>query len=375
MKILLEINPLALQHKSGVPYFIEALCEALLRQLERSPGDEMTLWAPNLERDPFPQFARKRFFRGGLPRDVREVLWTRLAWGGVPPDIDIYHLPFLATPAPRPQKSRFVATIYDLAFMHFPDIAPSPEVFRGQVECTLRQALESDHILTISKATKRDIIAAFGVAGQKISVIYPGTHIEAPRAHDEAGRAAFAALNLPERFVLCVGTWEPRKNLPLLLRAWAKLRPPGVALALCGAKGWKFQNAEALVDELQLHDSVLPLGYVPREAMPHLYAKAQFMVFPSLYEGFGLPALEAMTCGCPVLCSNTSSLPEVVGDAALMVSPRDKDELAEAIKRLLSDADLRDDLRRRGLAQARRFSWETAARQTLDVYKSLSAGR
>ncbi len=252
MKILLEINPLALKHKTGVPYFIEALAEALLRQTHNT-ADELILWGPNLESDPFPQFSRKTLRRGGPTRDVRELLWRYFKTGGVPRGIDIYHLPFLAPIAPYVHKTRFVTTIYDLGFMHFPDIAPSPEVFIGQVECDTVPSLSKRwHIFTISQATKRDIIQAFNVADEKISVIYPGTHIEAPRADDAVGRAAFDALELPPRYVLCVGTWEPRKNLPLLLRAWAKLRPPDVTLALCGVKGWKFQDAENLLDRIAI---------------------------------------------------------------------------------------------------------------------------
>lgn len=371
MKILLEINPLWLKHKTGVPYFIEALAEALLRQMHNT-ADELILWGPNLESDPFPQFSRKTLRRGGPTRDVRELLWRYFKTGGVPRGIDIYHLPFLAPIAPYVHKTRLVTTIYDLGFMHFPDIAPSPEVFIGQVEWTMCQACQSDGIFTISQATKRDIIQAFNIPDEKISVIYPGTHIEAPRADDAVGRAAFDALELPPRYVLCVGTWEPRKNLPLLLRAWAKLRPSDVKLALCGVKGWKFQDAENLLNELQLHDSVLPLGYVAREAMPHLYANAEFMALPSLYEGFGLPIVEAMQCGCAVLCSNSSSLPEAAGDAAWLLPPSDEEAWREALQKLLNDADLRATLREKGFAQAQKFSWHEAAQQTLAAYRKLN---
>jgi glycosyltransferase involved in cell wall biosynthesis len=370
MKIVLEINPLALAQKTGVPYFIEALTESLLRETQ-GKEHEIILWGPNLERDPFPQWKHKTLWRGGLARDVREVWWRRFSWGGVPRDVDVYHLPFLAPLAPYHHGTRFVATIYDLAFMHFPDIAPSSKIFVAQVQNTLLQLLKSRHVIAISQATKQDAIAAFGISEEKISVIYPGTHIQPPSADDQAGRAAFETLQLPSRYVLCVGTWEPRKNLPLLLRAWARLRPQGVKLSLCGVKGWKFQNAEALLDELQLHDSVQPLGYVPREAMPHLYANAQCLAFPTLYEGFGLPVIEAMRCGCPVLCSDSSSLPEAAGDAAWLLPPCDGEAWAEALQKLLGDAALRETMRQKGYRQAARFSWDEAARQTLQIYRSL----
>ncbi len=370
MKIVLEVNPLALAQKTGVPYFIEALAESLLHKTQNT-SDEITLWAPDLDWDPFPQFAHKKLCRGGIPREGRALLWRYFASGGVPRDANIYHLPFLAPIAPFHEKTRLVTTIYDLAFMHFPDIAPSPAVFLDQIECSALQAAQSDHVLTISQATKNDIIAAFGTDENRISVIYPGVQIEAPKAENQAAKTAFHALKLPPRYVLCVGTWEPRKNLPLLLRAWAKLRPRDVKLALCGVRGWKYQNAEALLDELQLHDSVLPLGYVPREAMPHLYANAQFLVLPALYEGFGLPVVEAMKCGCPVLCSNTSSLPEAAGEAAWLLSPRDVGLWADSLQKMLNDSSLRDELRAKGFEQAQKFSWDEAARQTLEIYRAL----
>ena len=373
MKICLEVNPLALPQKTGVPYFIEALAESLLQQTQNT-GDEIILWGPNLAVDPFPQFAQKKIWRGGMPREGRALLWNYFACGGVPRDVAIYHLPFLATIAPYDKRTRFITTIYDLAFMHFPDIAPSSAVFLEQIELSALQAVQSNHIFTISQATKNDITRAFDVPESKISVIYPGTHIQPPRDEDQAGRAAFDALHLPPRYVLCVGTWEPRKNLPFLLRAWAKLRPARVKLALCGVKGWKFEGAEALIDELHLHDSVQPLGYVAREAMPLLYANAQFLAFPSLYEGFGLPVIEAMKCGCPVLCSNSSSLPEVAGGAAWLLNPCDADAWPEALQKMLADAELRELLREKGFAQAQNFSWDKAAHRTLGIYREICNG-
>ena len=370
MKIVLEVNPLSLHQKTGVPYFIEALADALLRQTQNT-ADEITLWGPDLEHDPLPQWTHKKLMRGGMPREGRALLWRYSHCCGIPQQADIYHLPFLAPIAPHHQNTRLITTVYDLAFMHFPDIARSPAVFLDQIECSALQASQSDHVLTISQATKNDLVKAFGVSPEKISVIYPGVGIEPPDASDTVGRAAFEALKLPSRYVLCVGTWEPRKNLPLLLRAWAKLRPQGVKLALCGVKGWKFQNAESLLDELQLHDSVLPLGYVPREAMPHLYAQARCLALPALYEGFGLPVVEAMTCGCPVLCSDSSSLPEAGGEAAWLLPPRDGEAWADALRRILDDHALRESMRDKGYRQARKFSWEQAAQQTLGVYEAV----
>jgi glycosyltransferase involved in cell wall biosynthesis len=369
VKFIIDVNPLALSQKAGVAYFIEGLTQALLH--EAAPSEEVVLWGPDLRADPFPKSPRKTVVRGGLPHEARALLWPYFPLGGVPRDAAIYHLPFLANFAPHAHHTRLVSTIYDLAFMHFPDIAPSRDAFCRQVEYSLSQAQQSDHVITISQATKKDLIAAFAVPEKKISVIYPGSDIEPPRVDDYARRAAFEALKLPTRYVLCVGTWEPRKNLTTLLRAWAKLRPSNVTLALCGVRGWKFESTESLIDELHLRDNVLTLGYAPREAMAHLYANASALAFPTLYEGFGLPVIEAMKCGCPVLCSDTSALPEAAGNAAWLLPPRDTEAWAAALQSILSDEALRDSLRQKGLVQGAKFSWHRAAQETLAVYRAL----
>jgi glycosyltransferase involved in cell wall biosynthesis len=178
--------------------------------------------------------------RGGIPREGRNLLWRYVPVAGIPRDADVYHLPFLGLMAPH-HRARVITTIYDLALLHFPDIACSANVFNEQIEYSAIQVARSDHILTISQATKNDLVAAFGVSEEKVSVIYPGVGIKPPTGNDEAGHAAFDALQLPSRYVLCVGTWEPRKNLPMLLRAWAKLRPAGVKRLCAESKVGSFK--------------------------------------------------------------------------------------------------------------------------------------
>jgi glycosyltransferase involved in cell wall biosynthesis len=172
-----------------------------------------------------------------------------------------------------------------------------------------------------------------------------------------------------------VGTIEPRKNLSALLDAYALLRQHAVTddtkLVMVGKKGWLYEPFFQHLHELGLEDQVIFPGYVADEELPALYGAAEVFVFPSLFEGFGLPVLEAMACGAPVVCSNATSLPEVAGDAALMVSPQDTAGLATAIQRVLADAELRAKLASLGMAQARRFTWEETARQTLAVYQQV----
>jgi glycosyltransferase involved in cell wall biosynthesis len=171
--------------------------------------------------------------------------------------------------------------------------------------------------------------------------------------------------------VLSVGSLEPGKNRERLLQAFARLRARGLAhtLVVAGQRAWRYEGEQPLAQRLGLADSVRFLGHVPQADLPALYSAADLFAFPSLYEGFGLPALEAMACGTPVVASNVSAVPEVVGDAALQVSPLDVGALADAMERLLRDERLRADLRERGLKRAAEFSWEKAARRTAEVYE------
>ena len=197
------------------------------------------------------------------------------------------------------------------------------------------------------------------------------------RPLDEAAVRAFRArYGLPDRFILYLGTLEPRKNVPRLLEAYARLRRGGEApmLVLAGPRGWRHAAIDARVAALGLGDAVRFLGYVPASDLPLCYNAASVFVYPSLYEGLGLPPLEALACGTPVVASNASSLPEALGDAALLVDPRDPAALAGALAAALADEPLRGRLRAAGFAQARRFSWRRMAEQTLAVYHGVRQG-
>jgi glycosyltransferase involved in cell wall biosynthesis len=184
---------------------------------------------------------------------------------------------------------------------------------------------------------------------------------------------------LPEHMILYVGTLEPRKNLVTLLEAYARCRgetspeSPWPPLVLAGGKGWGYEAIFAAVERLGLSEAVLLPGFVPHGELPLWYSAADIFVYPSLYEGFGLPVLEALACGTPVITSNVSSLPEVAGEAGLLVDPTDAEALAEALRQVWRDADLRQEMRTRGLAQAARFSLAALARQTMTVYQEAAA--
>jgi len=284
---------------------------------------------------------------------------------------DLFHgvlnvLP-LACPVPG------VVTVHDLAFIRFPQTfrAYNRTYLDFATRMSVRRAVQ---ILAVSEHTKRELVGLLGVPAERV-VVTPN----AVRAHfrppEPATLAAFRAnKGLPERFVLYVGTLEPRKNLTTLLSAYAEIvRRHDVPLLVGGGKGWLYDAVFQRLEELGLRERVHFVGYIEEEELPLWYAAATVFVFPSIYEGFGMPPLEAMACGTPVITSNSSSLPEVVGDAGLMVAPTDASAFATALDQVLSDAALHDDLRTRGLVRAQAFAWRTTAERTLAAY-AVAAG-
>jgi glycosyltransferase involved in cell wall biosynthesis len=227
-------------------------------------------------------------------------------------------------------------------------------------------------IIAVSENTRRDVTRLMGIPAEKIVVIHEGVN---PAYHGAIAAGEVARVrqkyHLPARYLLFLGTLEPRKNIGVLLEAYHALlaRDDSVPrLVVAGRKGWLFEPVFQKVEALGLGERVSFTDWVPEADTPALVAGAEVFVYPSLYEGFGLPPLEAMACGTPVITSTASSLPEVVGDGGLLVDPHDAAGLAQALERLLADDALRADLRGRALARARQFTWEAAARQTLAVY-------
>ena len=290
-------------------------------------------------------------------------------------DLDIVHDPAGVGPLLFNMPFKKVGTICDLSLLLFPETHRKSSVIMHKL--LFYPAVKNlDKVITISENSKRDIMEHLKVPEEKIRVIYVAADEQFKPLEEEDVAEIKREYNLDFPFILSLSVLEPRKNLPILIKSFHKLKNQGLGhrLVIGGGKGWKYENIFRTVEELGLDKEVIFLGCVPGEDLPKLYNAADLFVFPSLYEGFGLPPLEAMACGCPVITSNTSSLPEVVGDAGVMVDPYDVNGWAEAMDRVLLNKGLKQDMRERGLERAKMFSWEKTAKETLRVYEEVYNG-
>ena len=302
----------------------------------------------------------------------RMMVWlsqlARIGLDKVVPGAELFHsTEHLLMPL---KNAPTVMTVHDLAFKLYP--AYHRRLNRWFLNSAMPLFLErADAIITVSESSKRDLMRVYGVPADKITVTYEAASPTFSPAPAERVAAVRSAYGLPDRYLLTVGTIEPRKNLIRLVQALRILRrtDPGLTLVIVGGAGWLYQDFFELLDKLEEPRSVLLSGFVPDEDLPAIISGAEAMVMPSLYEGFGLPVLEAMACGTPVVSSSASSLPELGGQAARYFDPHDAAEMASVLQVVLSNQELRHEMRRLGMAQAASFSWERTVDETLDVYK------
>lgn len=371
MKICVDVGP-ALQGRAGLGRYAVELLAALLRV---APQHEyITFHNAEAARSALPPALDRLPKRGTRLSNIPWRLSTLPAYGlNLPqdrlvPGVDLFH----ATDQllPRLKHTHSVFTIYDAAFRLYPETHTRQNrwFLNLMVPRFLRAA---GRIIAISECTKQDTVRLYGIAPDNIHVIPLGVHPRfRPIQSPDALAAARGRYGLPARYVLSVGTIEPRKNLTLLLEAYQALLAgdPELGLVIVGQKGWLYERFFRRLAELGLEGRVIFPGFVPGEDLPALYSAAACFAYPSLYEGFGLPVLEAMAGGTPVVCSNSSSLPEVAGDAALLLEPQDVEGWVVALRRILTDATLRVEMREKGRRQAARFTWDETARRTAAVY-------
>lgn len=276
---------------------------------------------------------------------------------------DLFHSPSFV--APLYPACKLIMTIHDMNHMSFPQYYSMIHQLYYQY-IVKPSAVKAKKIITVSQFSRKEINRWLGVPREKIKVTYNGVEDRYTVIDDLAAlREVNGKYRLPEKFILYIGNKKPHKNVGRLIEAYAKLKT-NYYLILSGDPD---EQLNTLVSELDLAAKVKFIGNVPDQDLPQLYNLADLFVFPSLYEGFGLPPLEAMACGTPVITSNVSSLPEVVGEAGITVNPNNVDELANAINKVLVDEKLRKNMIEEGLKQARKFNWETTARETLDIYE------
>ncbi len=304
-----------------------------------------------------------------LPTENRwlRILWEQLIWPWQAWRRGLKLLHSMAFVAPLLAPCPTVITVYDLSFYHFPERFPLLQRLYLSSQ-TRRSCRRATRIITISDSSRQDVHRFFGVPLQQIDVVVPGVDaVYRPLAKEDV--AAFRAKQGLERFVLHVGTLQPRKNIPLLLEAFAQLDDPALKLVLVGGKGWLYDDIFRQVQALGLAERVIFTGYVPDDELPLWYNASELFVFPSLYEGFGMPVVEAMACGTPVVASNSSSIPEAVGEAGLLFEPNDVQALGKQMTAVLYNPTLQEQLIKKGLHHAQAFSWERAGRETAVVYR------
>jgi glycosyltransferase involved in cell wall biosynthesis len=369
--MLIGYEASALQgRKSGVGYYTENMLASVMRA---APQHKYVLFSNRDMRDGWKQFASETLYTERL-FPVRAV-WMQAVLPGTLRRVqpDLCH--FTNYLAPVTMRCPYIVTVYDMTIF----VTPRMHSFKKLVlDRTLIPvvARKAGAIITLSESARKDILRYLKVPKEKVRVVMgaasPAFHPITDPAHLDSVRARHG---LHDPYILYVGTIEPRKNLPRLVQAFANLKRRGLPhkLVIVGQQGWQTEPIYAEIERLSIKSDVIFTGYVPFEDLPAIYTMAEAMAFPSLYEGFGLPVIEAMACGTPVVTSRSSSLIEVAGDAGLLVNPLSVEELEDALHRLLADPTLKDDLRHRGLERATHLTWERTAQATLDVYDGVLA--
>ncbi|MBN1565868.1 MAG: glycosyltransferase family 4 protein [Anaerolineae bacterium] len=363
MKVGIEVSAMNV-NQAGTGIYVGQLLSAL-HKLEQPGAFSIQTFSSFLKRF----MGNRKTFRTRLGTLYHDLAWNQLLLpiNVARSDVDVFHLPANIGPVfcSRPT----VASILDMSLFRYPDYF-TPWHRRTSSVLIPITAKNAQVIITISEFSKSELVDVLGISPNKIEVTYLGaSDIFGPTDPTivEQTRRKFGL----DQFMVVVCTLEPRKNIKRLVQAYSLLKARGITHTLVhiGAKGWYYDNVLTEIERLKITDSVQFLGYVSFEDLNALYSAASVAVYPSLYEGFGLPVLEAMQCGCPVVTSNAASLPEVVGTKGIMVDPYDVDALADAIYTVLTNPEQASTMRQNGFERAQLFSWEACAQKTIQAYK------
>ncbi len=363
----------AVQQKAGIGRYTRGLVSGLIRF---DQDNRYVLFSAG--QDPEYRYWPRNFSLKELPISDQKLtaLWQRLRLP-LPVElitglVDIYHSPDFVLPPVM--AARTVLTVHDLSFMRHPECSP-PALLDYLIEAVPRSVERADLIVADSKSTRRDLMDLLEVPAEKILVLYPGleSHFY-PLQNDYLLRRLLERYDIGYPYILAVGTLQPRKNFVRLIKAYNILvREYHLPhkLVIVGSKGWLYDEIEETISDLRLEGRVQLTGFVKDEDLPYVYSAADVFAFPSLYEGFGIPILEAMACGTPVVTSSVSSMPEVAGDAALLVSPYDVEALASTLWLVIDDIFLQHELCLRGFKRRKQFDWRETAKKLVRAYRRL----
>lgn len=370
MKIGIIVDVLA-RRKTGIQYYTDMILTHL-KKIDKK-NEYVLIHSKDVKLDKkYADFKKLTYYTPKIPfqRLFKTFFIIRIL---KKEGFDIIHTPTHTSPTLFKLPIKTVTTVHDIT----PIILPETHSWKSNAfhKYFFPRILKNcDKIIVDSKSTQKDLIEKLGIKKEKIELTYLGLHPGYKIIDKKIVDKELTRLGIKEEYLLFVGTLEPRKNIITLIKAFIELKKKGIKekLVIAGGKGWNYSKIFNLIKENNLEQEIKFTGYVSEAQLVSLYNGAKIFVYPSTYEGFGLPVLEAMACGCPVITSNVSSLPEVAGDAAILLkNPKDTKELVDTINNLLKNKGKIGELREKGLKQAKKFSWEKCARETIRVYERL----
>ena len=378
MKINIELQP-ALRDRTGVGWYVYEIVKHLPKEKIDVTGTIFNFLMKRNDSEVIEELGIKISTFYLLPYRVYLFLTKKFQFSYncfFRAKADLYH--FMGYVVPYNVKGKVVLTIYDLVVELFPETMEEKnrELLQKEMYRSIKRA---DHIVTISNSVKSELINILGIDEKSIDVISPGVDYKVfnTKVSDKENDKIKQKYDLPDKYILYLGTLEPRKNISNLLKAFTNLKKEKKIeekLVIAGKKGWNYEQIYKIIYENDIEDEVVFTGYVEENEKPSIYQMAKLFVFPSLYEGFGIPVLEAMASGVPVVTSNISSLPEVVGDAGILADPESIDDIEKSIYKVLSDEKLCSELIERGLEQSRKFTWENSANKLCNIYDKVMKG-